>query len=83
MDRHLKERFINGLNDDGIIVEIIYELIPLSDMAVATSEPALVQPKTVAAQRDQKPILSSLKENKEFDVIRSHKPVIKPIQRQK
>ena len=31
--------------------------------------------KKVEAQRDQKAILSSLKENKEFDLIRSHKPM--------
>ena len=37
MGRHLKEQFINGLNDDGMIVEIIFKLTPVSDTSSVPS----------------------------------------------
>ena len=34
----MKEDFTNGLNDDGMIVDIIYELTSVNDMVSVTSE---------------------------------------------
>ena len=72
LDRCLKEQFIYGLNDDGMIVEIIHELTLCSDMSSVTSEQVLVWVKIVEAQRDQKTTYTFFKVNKDFDLIKSH-----------
>ena len=77
----MKEQFINGMNDDDIIImAIIYELIFLNDMSSVTSDQVLVWARKVKAHEDHNSILSSLKENKVSDVIRSYKPMPKLIQ---
>ena len=41
LDRHLKEQFINGLNDDGMDMEIISEHTSVVDTMSVTSEQVL------------------------------------------
>ena len=41
LDRHLKEQFINGLNDNSMTGEIICELKSLSGMSCSTPEQVL------------------------------------------
>ena len=40
-DRHLKEQFINGLNVDGTIYEVLCELMLISDISRIFSEQGL------------------------------------------
>ena len=37
-DRGMKEQFINGLNDDSMLVEIICELTAIKDTNTVTSD---------------------------------------------
>ena len=37
-DRRLKEQFINGINDDEMVTEIIHELITVSKTGEITNE---------------------------------------------
>ena len=53
MDRYIKEQFINGLNDDGMIVEIIKELTSINDTRPVTSEQVLAWARRVEAERAQ------------------------------
>ena len=55
MDINLKEQFINDLNDNGMIVEIIQEFSSISDTSSVTNEQVLTQARTIAAQRAQMP----------------------------
>ena len=61
---------INGLNYDGMIVEIIYELISVSDTSSVLSQEFLVWARRIWAQRAKNAVLDNLKENK-FDAAKS------------
>ena len=70
-NRHLKEQFINGLNGDVMITEIITELTAINYTSSVTSKQALAWPKRVEAQRSQTAMLKSLRHNIEFDAVQS------------
>ena len=63
IDRQLKERFIHGLNDKGMLGEIIKELTIKSNDEQTTSEGVLAWVKRVEAQRAQATILNDIMEN--------------------
>ena len=65
-----REQFINGLNDDGMIVEIIHELISRSDTSSVRSEQVLAWLRRVEAQRAQNAMIDGLKKNEELDAVR-------------
>ena len=51
LDRCLKEKFMNGLNEDGIVVEIIHELTSISDKSSVASEQVMAWVRRVEARR--------------------------------
>ena len=71
MDRCLKDHFIYGLNDNEMLIEIMYELTDIKDMNVVSSEQVLAWVRQVEAQRLHTVILDNLREAKDFDAIRS------------
>ena len=70
LNRRLKEKFTNGLNDDGIMVKSMREFTSIGDTGLVTiaQVPAWVSRKET--QRAQTTMLDSLKETKEFNAIR-------------
>ena len=66
-DRHLKEQFINGINDDDMTVDVIKELTTKKDMSTIISEQVLLWAKLIRAHTSQSAMLENLKENKVFD----------------
>ena len=68
-DRRLKEKYINGINDDDMMTEIEREQAAVKKTNEITSEQALCWAKRVEAQRAQKTILEPAKESKESDVV--------------
>ena len=58
---HLKEQFINSLNDNGMMVEIIRELTSVVDTSSVTSAQVLAWARIVEAQMTQTALLKSLK----------------------
>ena len=64
-------------------LEIIHELTSVSDTTSVRTEQVLACVRRVDTQGAQNAILGNLKESKEFDVVRSHKPFIKLIKIQK
>ena len=70
IDRQLKEQFIHGLNNSGMMVEIIRELSKGENKDM-TSNQVLFWPKQVEAQRAQTAVLNDLKVYQQFDAIQS------------
>ena len=60
----LKEQFIHGLNDKGMLDEIIRELTSRNGNVQTTSEDVLVWAKRVKAQRVQASVLNDITETK-------------------
>ena len=67
---HKTGHFIHGLDDEGMISEILRKVSALEDINDATSERVLIWALQVEAQRVQKEVLDSIKEAKDFDSIR-------------
>ena len=65
--RCLKEQFINRLNDDAMIVEIIRELMVINDINTITSYEVFSCTKRIKVLRSQTAMLASLKETEDFD----------------
>ena len=68
-DRLLTEQFIGGLNDNGIIDEILREVTMLVDIEEAISACVLTLVHRLEANRAQRSALNNIKEAKEFDAI--------------
>ena len=69
-NRELTKQFINRLDDEAMISEILRKLSALEDIDDATSEPVLLCAQRVHAQRAQKEALNNIKEAKEFDSVK-------------
>ena len=69
VNRQLKEQFIHGLNDKGMVEEIIKELTATKNNDHITSWGVLACTKRVEAQRAQAAVLITLTESKQFDKI--------------
>ena len=82
INRHLIDQFINSLNDDGMIVEIICKCTSLSDTSSVMREQVLTWARRVEAQRTQNAMLDILKKN-EFYAVQSYKAMVNPITKQK
>ena len=74
-----KEYFINGLIDDGMRVSIICKLTSISDTSSIMNKQVLAWLRGVEAQRIENASLDTTKENKGFDAVGFHKPIVKPI----
>ena len=61
--RLLKEWFINGLNDDSMLVELIHELTAIRDKGAVSSSLVLLWVRWVEAQKIQTTFLSNLQAN--------------------
>ena len=70
LDRQLKEQCIHGLNDKGMLGEIIKELTASRSYDHITSGNVLKWAKRVEAQRAQTDTINSITEQKEFDKIK-------------
>ena len=70
-DRCLTWQCTDDLNDDCMITEIISELTTINNMNSITSDQALLCMRRARVQRGQTAILKNLKDNKEFDTIKS------------
>ena len=79
----LKEHFINGLNYDGMIVNVIYRHISISDTSVFMSEQIVAWVRRVEAWRAETTMLDGWKANKEFDTVHSKKAIQNEKQNQK
>ena len=66
----LTEQFICGLNEDGMISEILNEVATLEDIKDATGECILLWAHRVEALRAHKSALSDIKELKYLDIVR-------------
>ena len=78
MDSHLKEQSVNGLKDNGIIVESMHKLTSISDTSSTMNEQVLAWTRRTEAQMTQNAMLYNLKENKEFEAVHSYKSMVKP-----
>ena len=75
IDRKLKEKFIQSLNDKYMLKEIIEELTTAKDDEHITSGGMLAWPKRVEVQRAQATVLNTITESRQFDkVIIAKKP---------
>ena len=70
IDRQLKEQFIHGLNDKGMLGKIIKELTIKSNNEQTTSEGVLAWAKRVEAQKAQASILNDITETCQFDKVK-------------
>ena len=70
-DRTLNEQFINGINDDGMMTEIVRELTTRKMTSEITSELVLCSARTVETQRAQITILDVTRESKELDAVKT------------
>ena len=70
--RQIKEQFINGLNDNEMLTEVIRELKNCEENVIIPSETVLVWANKVEAQRAQTVVINSLHESKNFETI-THK----------
>ena len=70
-DRRLKRQFINGLDNESIIVEIIKELTALKDTSDMSNKDVLMWAQRSEPQHVQKEVLDNMKNKKEFDLVRS------------
>ena len=50
LDKHLKEQFINGLKDDGMMVEIVWEHTSVVNTSSVTSTEVMVWARRVETQ---------------------------------
>ena len=75
MNRCLKEQLIYGLNDDGMIVEIICELTAISNRSLVTSEQVLAWVRRVLNHRGKTTVLDTLKLKRNFDMVQSHRTI--------
>ena len=73
VDRQLKEQFMHGLNDKGMLEEIIKELTTTKNDDHITSGGVLAWAKRVEAQRGQVAVLNTLTESRKFDKIKLSK----------
>ena len=60
-ERLLREQFISGLNDSGIISEILNEVAALKDIEDHMTEHVLLWVQRVEAQRAQKSALNKMR----------------------
>ena len=60
-DKRLKEQFINSINDNDMMTEIIRELITVLKTSDLTSEHVLAWVRRVKAQRAQKAFIEATK----------------------
>ena len=74
LDWHLEEQFINGLNDDGmiVIIKITCELLSLSDISFVTSQQVFARARRVEAQWDLKSYIKQSQRNRDLEAVRSH-----------
>ena len=72
IDRQLKEQFIHGLNNKGMLGKIIKELTIKSNDEQTTSEGVLAWAKGVEAQRVQGMILDNIMETCQFDKVKKN-----------
>ena len=70
LDRQLKEQFIHGLNDTGMLGEIIWELAKIHKNTEITSKNVLCWAKRVKAQKAQSAIMNRLIGEKELDKLK-------------
>ena len=73
IDRQLKQQFIQGLNDNDMLAEIIREPTKAEESTAATSEQVLFWANRMGAQRVQPAIITSLSKTKEYDKIKTIK----------
>ena len=66
LDRKLKDHFIDGLNDDGMIMDTMWELTSMMDGSLVTSGQALAWAQRVEAQSSQTTMLDSFKRNQRY-----------------
>ena len=69
-DRRINEQFINGINDDEMMTEIILELPAVKKTSEITSEKVLVWARRIKVQETQIALMGTTKGNKEFDAIK-------------
>ena len=72
-EKRMKEQFINELNYNKIITEIIKELTTIKKTNEITGDQMLSWTKRVEAQTAQKAILYITKESRESDIIKKAK----------
>ena len=75
VNRQLKEQFIHGLNDKGMLEEKIKELTATKNDDCITSGGVLAWTKRVEAQRAQATVLNMLTESRQYDKIKISKKV--------
>ena len=63
-DRRLKEQFINGINDDEMKTEIIWELNAVKKTSEITSTQELAWARRLEAERTQKALMEATKDNR-------------------
>ena len=68
-DRRLMEQFINGLDDEVILEEIIQELTALKDNSEVSSDEVLMWAKKVEAQRAQMKVLDNLIDKRSLSLL--------------
>ena len=66
-DRRLTEQFIHGLDDEGMISEILREVSALENINDTTSKWVPLWAQRVEAQRAQKNALDNIKEAQDFN----------------
>ena len=69
-DRILKEQFVNGINDDDMMTDIIREWTAIKKTNEVTSEQVLAWTRRMEAQRTQKTLIEATKENKDFNAMK-------------
>ena len=69
MTGYWQNNFISGINDDGMIDEILKEVAMLEDTEDATSECVLLWVHRVEEHRVQKSALNDIREAKGYDII--------------
>ena len=68
-DRRLTEQFIHGLDNKGMISEMLRKVSVLEDIDDTTSEWILLLTQNIEAKRAQKEAFDNLKEAKDFESI--------------
>ena len=70
LDRQLKEQFIHGLNDKGMLDEIIRELTATNNDEQVISEGVLIWMKRIEVQRAQAAVLNTITESHQFNKVK-------------
>ena len=73
LNRQLKEQFIHGLNEKGMLDEIIRELTATNNDEQVTSEGVLIWAKRIEMQRAQATLLNTITESCQFDKVKGAK----------